>query len=50
MMDCTCPSIRCPIHGEPLPDENEIAWEMALEEELGIPEFIREHGKEEHGD
>ncbi len=29
---CTCPSIRCPVHGEPLPD---IDWAMdAISESL----------------
>lgn len=40
-MTCTCPSIRCPIHGEPVPPGLE-SWDVP-EEGLTIPEFIREH-------
>lgn len=42
MTDCTCPSVRCPIHGEPLPEPTETC-------EIDIPAFIREHRMKEQG-
>lgn len=36
-MGCTCPDIRCPIHGEPLP-ESIVVFD---ESDLDVPEFIR---------